>query len=570
MRDTTLTVILCINFILTACTGKTDCSRLLTETDLLMHTHPDSSLHILKKIPVENLKTDENKAYYALLMTQAKDKNYIVQTDDSLIRTAVQYYDAKNNIKMQSRAYYLWGSVFRDKNKQAAAVEKYLIAIPFALKTNDKKLAGRIYNNLGYLYYRQDLNEKADSIYQLTKQIGVELKDTNLWAESLAQQGKIKYEQKLYPQAENKLLQALDLLENSKEKAIRANISATLSSLYNKSKNREKAIWYAKQNIALQRDTLRCYRAFLLLGDAYFHAEQHDSAIIYFNKSLHSPRYGTKAGTYMRLADIARKQNDISLSLNMERLYSTYMDSLNRSSQSNSILETEKHVLIQQQQEQHEGIQNKYHYYIIILILMSILLLYKLRTSYLKKLRRQQKEHFQMENDLNQQHTLLTEELNQKEKQIAILQGEINQYHVDEEHKQILQNECETLKKQRESLIKEALKHSDVYAKIERILLNYKETEYSQESLNEEDWLKLTAEIDKNSVISDMGIQYDFTEKEMHLCYLLLLDFSLSDRARLMQVSRRTPYRAEKEILRKIGETYSARKLQKFLKDMIN
>lgn len=56
-----------------------------------------------------------DRAYYALLLTQARDKNYIVQTDDSLIRTAVQYYDSIGDVQMQAKAYYHWGGVLRIK-----------------------------------------------------------------------------------------------------------------------------------------------------------------------------------------------------------------------------------------------------------------------------------------------------------------------------------------------------------------------------------------------------------------------------------------------------------------------
>ena len=59
-----------------------------------MEEYPDSALHILESIESQQLTVHADRAYYALLLTQARDKNYIVQTDDSLIRTAVQYYDS--------------------------------------------------------------------------------------------------------------------------------------------------------------------------------------------------------------------------------------------------------------------------------------------------------------------------------------------------------------------------------------------------------------------------------------------------------------------------------------------
>ena len=48
-----------------------------------MEAYPDSALRILENVEPQQLKTPANQAYYALLLTQARDKNYIVQTDDS-------------------------------------------------------------------------------------------------------------------------------------------------------------------------------------------------------------------------------------------------------------------------------------------------------------------------------------------------------------------------------------------------------------------------------------------------------------------------------------------------------
>ena len=62
-----------------------------------MNLHPDSALNMLESISTDSLKTKADRAYHALLLTQARDKNYIVQTDDSLIQVAVRYYDTHEN-----------------------------------------------------------------------------------------------------------------------------------------------------------------------------------------------------------------------------------------------------------------------------------------------------------------------------------------------------------------------------------------------------------------------------------------------------------------------------------------
>lgn len=52
-----------------------------------------SALSVLQNISTQEFASPADSAYYALLLTQARDKNYVVQVDDSLIRYAVAHYD---------------------------------------------------------------------------------------------------------------------------------------------------------------------------------------------------------------------------------------------------------------------------------------------------------------------------------------------------------------------------------------------------------------------------------------------------------------------------------------------
>lgn len=105
---------------------------MLIQADSLTEKYPDSTLHILENIETQQLSAQTDRAYYALLLTQARDKNYIVQTDDSLIRTAVQYYDSVGDVQMQAKAYYYKGAIYRDTNLCGEAIKEYLTAIQFA------------------------------------------------------------------------------------------------------------------------------------------------------------------------------------------------------------------------------------------------------------------------------------------------------------------------------------------------------------------------------------------------------------------------------------------------------
>lgn len=64
----------------------------LDRAEALMESHPDSALALLQALPSSRLSRSSDRARHALLLTQAKDKNYIDVADDSLISIADRYY----------------------------------------------------------------------------------------------------------------------------------------------------------------------------------------------------------------------------------------------------------------------------------------------------------------------------------------------------------------------------------------------------------------------------------------------------------------------------------------------
>ena len=372
MKNNIALIILLIAFLSVACNERQSNNRQLILADSFMQSRPDSALCILQGISMDKFATQADSACYALLLTQARDKNYVVQTDDSLIRYAVAYYDKTNDVRMQAKAHYYWGCVYRDMNRQAEAFREFLIAAPLTEKAKEKRQLGLVYNNIGFIYNIQGFNEKADSIYQLMEVIAQEVKDTALWSEALSKQGSIALAKgkEYFPIAEQKLSDAFGAVDRVGNNGLKANISASLSNLYSRMNQGEKALYYAKLNLSLRRDTARAYHAFFILGDAYYKCGQYDSAIFYINKSLVSRDYGRKVDAYMRLADIAMIQGNAALSVELERNSSAYKDSLykfRRSVVANEMIEAETDAQAMLQKLRYKGRLNMYLYAFILI-----------------------------------------------------------------------------------------------------------------------------------------------------------------------------------------------------------
>ena len=103
--------LLSVCVLLGSCVEK-NVSNVFDKVERYMDVYPDSALLLLEQIPHPEELRGKQRADYALLLTQAQDKNFIVQKDDSLIQIAVHYYDSIGDTKMQAKAHYYWGCVY--------------------------------------------------------------------------------------------------------------------------------------------------------------------------------------------------------------------------------------------------------------------------------------------------------------------------------------------------------------------------------------------------------------------------------------------------------------------------
>lgn len=150
---------------LTGCHTSSRIGDVLDQAQVLMEHQPDSALSLLKTLPADVLPNRAFKARYALLYSQALDKNFIDLLNDSVIAPAVSYY-AKHG-KARERAYtnYYLGCI-RYNNKQIdEAVKVMITAERYALESEDRYLLARIYSCLGRMYQDQYSFEEANAMF---------------------------------------------------------------------------------------------------------------------------------------------------------------------------------------------------------------------------------------------------------------------------------------------------------------------------------------------------------------------------------------------------------------------
>ena len=96
----------------TACGDKKAVTDVLNRAEAVMNEHPDSALNLLRTLTFDDFRKEKNRARYALLHSQALDRNYIDTTRDSLVSVAVEYYKDGNDVRSKFFVFFKRNNYF--------------------------------------------------------------------------------------------------------------------------------------------------------------------------------------------------------------------------------------------------------------------------------------------------------------------------------------------------------------------------------------------------------------------------------------------------------------------------
>ncbi len=137
---------------LAGCGRREPDSRLL-RADSLMWSRPDSALALIDSIDESTLRGNDDRALRALLLTQARHKNNIFETDDSLIQTAVKYYDDHGPDSCIMLAHFYRAVVLNNAKNNHDALIEALQTYEFARVVGNDYWLARVYELMGDMYY---------------------------------------------------------------------------------------------------------------------------------------------------------------------------------------------------------------------------------------------------------------------------------------------------------------------------------------------------------------------------------------------------------------------------------
>lgn len=165
MKRTLLLLIIAIivlSNLMDSCKRQSNYDCRLLAVDSIMPHQPDSALQVLTAIDVNRLNKEADRAFYALLMTQARYKNYQVATSDSLINVALNYFSShRADQEKFTRALIYKGAVMDELGQSQEAMQYYKQAEE-AVPANDHFNQGYIKMRMGQLYNDSFVTDSID------------------------------------------------------------------------------------------------------------------------------------------------------------------------------------------------------------------------------------------------------------------------------------------------------------------------------------------------------------------------------------------------------------------------
>lgn len=155
------------------CIGCADNRELLLQAESMMIEQPDSALELLYKIDIHSFNSKHSRAKYALLLSQALDKNYIDKTDFDILQPAIDYYETHGPVAEKFLAFYYQGRIQSNNEDYVQAMLSYTKAEGLIPYVSDYYSIGLLYAQMGFIYgilydYPKSLEayQKAYKYYQ--------------------------------------------------------------------------------------------------------------------------------------------------------------------------------------------------------------------------------------------------------------------------------------------------------------------------------------------------------------------------------------------------------------------
>ena len=326
-----------------SCVQEKEDNNVLRRVEACMELFPDSALSLLSQIECPECMRGQQRADYALLLTQALDKNYLDNLQsDSLIMIAVEYYKQEGDKLKAGKAYFYYGKVMLLKERFSDAMQAYLEASSLLEETRDYKVQGMVWEYIGYLNSVQGLYENSIDNF----------KHSIRYYELASDRRRILYGYRnmargyfsVHHNDSAGWYAEKGLVLSDTVSGMKASFLHLLGLIANNEKRYPQAIEYFSNAMEVCDNLNDKYRYSLSLGRVYSEAGQKKKAEDCFVSCINATNIFVSSGAYYYLADMHKKDGN-------------YLKAFLYKEKSDSLLEVTRNAELQKQLL---DLQNKY------------------------------------------------------------------------------------------------------------------------------------------------------------------------------------------------------------------
>lgn len=533
----------------------------LSEVEKCMETHPDSALNLLKKIPHPETLHGKAQADYALLLTQAMDKNYIKPSSDSLISLAIEYYVTEEyNSLAKGKAYFYYGRVVQGLGRHEEALKAYLKAKAVLENSQEYKMLGLISEEIGILNREQDIYREALKNFNSALHFYTQAEDSFCVTSAYRNIARVYLFENKWDSAYvyyDKALQIASLEKYNFE----ASILQELGVLYRSKGDLPKAESFFIMSVEKETNQDKMCHTYLSLGVLYLQMEKSDSARKFLSLSAESSNPSTCIDAYYHLYQLEKGLNNLSSSIRYIEKSDSIKDIAYDIETRKLIAEMQKKYENERLQKQNLQIKVEFGRVLLVGSVVFFVVVFLL-CYYFYKYRSDRKRVQEIEQTIEGNKELI----DQYEHEIVAIKKDKDDT-VEDSHNKIgelngkimlLTAQNKNLSKHLKELGGETLKpdsSSLKYVTAFRLLIALK-YDVSKEKLSNEDWDKLFSLFDflYSNYISRLQLEYPIlTKHDLEICCLLKSGFTHEELSHIFLTTSDSVTKAKGRLKRRLG-----------------
>lgn len=383
-----------ICILLVSCAQEKINDKFLDQVESLMDSYPDSALTLLRQIDSPRKLHEQQRADYALLLTQALDKTYLDSLQsDSLISKAAEYYKGKGNNVKAGKAYYYYGKMMVLKKRLSEAMQAYLEALHFLEGSEEYKMLGLVWEHIGYLNSTQGMYPSSIENYKKSIEC-YDLAGADRGAlyghRNIARGYFALHNADSARWYANRGLMLSDTVSNMKSSFLQL-----LGLIATDEKQYSQAIDYFLSAIRASHNMNDKYRCYLSLGRTYIETGQSGKARKCFDFCRNATNAFVSSGAYSCLSDISKEERDYQKAFEYKEKSDSILEIVRNAELQRQLLdlqskyENEKLVMENKQVKLEKASQTYFYLFLLMVVVVaSVAIVVGIRRFYKKQILR--------------------------------------------------------------------------------------------------------------------------------------------------------------------------------------